>query len=775
MAPAEHGWKELCDAQEEWIAAITRLALPRFPDLDAGATPREVFIKAMRESGWHRVIRVYRRGGSIESIPELFARVRTSPPIYPTLTPLALLTPSPPIDHYRTVQTHETTHPDRLELQEFNSYSRFFLLRNFVLRELQGSKPNMPEVLRCARAIAADFKHSEHLIGSFLGALEGEIYFIIPPNTVSNIIRLMTFSGSLKRYYQVAQLILQGSSDSLRVAWNLRKIQTAQALYMDYSMTHQWRLVDIYLTAHVIGDRETIRMVAPHIRPEHVPSEDFLQGNILHLTAVGDSQDLVANRLSTCTINPLDVAHMTPLHRAIQYNSERVVTYILKQIQQIICAAESGSDEIEFAVSNGTMKRKIADLVEAENQYPSTLKTALLESRTTAGETPLIMAINARSAHLVKHLLSAGASPNTPSHDGLPPWAHACEIEDIATLSALTQHPDFDPKSTTPFGETLFHYLALHSSLPFASIARPFMSHGLSISKVNANGEPPLFYACEAGNILAMNFMLTAGADPNFRLSDGHTPVDIAVNKNDVAAIQTLKNAGALIDRRRPSDSTTPLHNALIESAEAVSIWLIENGVDLSARVDLLPGTLYHDMQPLHIAAVLGNTTCALSLLDHGADPYALTGGHSPMQLAIENKDEKMVEALAPYVDINKRIGRYTPLEQAAITRDTSMIALLLQLGAKPNFGYPLHLAAESCNIESIRALLQAGCRPDKRNSAGKTPFEVLCEHYTPDYRSDFWEIALFFDQDPHHALLRLDPDYACHESGAPKKGKRRR
>ncbi len=103
---------------------------------------------------------------------------------------------------------------------------------------------------------------------------------------------------------------------------------------------------------------------------------------------------------------------------------------------------------------------------------------------------------------------------------------------------------------------------------------------------------------------------------------------------------------------------------------------------------------------PLHLACFFGQIEAAKTLIDHRADPNAV----SPSRIAV--------------------------IHSAAASRNAALLKLVLQAGANPNLqqqgGYTaLHEAAMHNSVERAQALLDAGADRSIRSDAGLTAAEM--------------------------------------------------
>lgn len=111
------------------------------------------------------------------------------------------------------------------------------------------------------------------------------------------------------------------------------------------------------------------------------------------------------------------------------------------------------------------------------------------------------------------------------------------------------------------------------------------------------------------------------------------------------------------------------------------------------------------DGTALHFAAFFGRPEAARLLLEHGADPHA----------------------------VSTTFGNVTPLHSAAAARNGEAVRALLDAGADPNArqqgGFTaIHAAAQNGDIEMVDVLLARGADPTLAADDGRTAAELAAE-----------------------------------------------
>ncbi len=191
------------------------------------------------------------------------------------------------------------------------------------------------------------------------------------------------------------------------------------------------------------------------------------------------------------------------------------------------------------------------------------------------------------------------------------------------------------------------------------------LSHNANYARHHVNvlddeGQTALSWSAGHGNPACVRALMNAGADVNHVNAAGFTPLHSAARHNDVKLAQLLLRNGADVNTAG-KDGFTALHNAIYSDNYAVAELLLRRGAAVDAR--------HNGSTALHIAADKGFVDVARLLLRHGAafDGHAGSTGFTPMDYAVENDDDAMVEAL---------------LEEAAlVTKTRARVDMLVQAG----------------------------------------------------------------------------------------------
>jgi ankyrin repeat protein len=281
---------------------------------------------------------------------------------------------------------------------------------------------------------------------------------------------------------------------------------------------------------------------------------------------------------------------------------------------------------------------------------------------------------------------------------GMPAFA-ASEVadavmkHDTARLQQLiADHADVN--ATQPDGSTALHWAAYHRDVAAAKL---LLSKGAKPSAITDTGFTPLALACESGNAEMVKLLLRKRADPNQTLKNGETPLMMAARTGNVPVLEALLSAGAKLEARETLRGTSALMWAAANAnADAVRL-LIRKGAEIGAR----------------------SATAA-----PGRKPYLAESGRFRIQEFIDGKGQggTVVEVDSP--DAKTRLA-----EERVVAERT------LSSFPKPDAGgrsarqwgglTPLIFAAREGNLDTVKALVEAGANVDQTSEFGWTPLLV--------------------------------------------------
>ena len=383
--------------------------------------------------------------------------------------------------------------------------------------------------------------------------------------------------------------------------------------------------------------------------------------------------------------------------------------------------ADSASPPLQFAIGSGKL-----------NQVKQSIDAgADVNGRDDAGSTPLMMAVLSGNPEVITYLLSRGALVNARSgQNGSTALSYAVmagRADVIKILLAAGARVDFryreqqtvlhmaaagrctecvqllldahcDMETGDALGYSALDEAVLHGR---ADIASQLLRRGADVHRVHAfDGRDALHQACVKGFAPLIPLLVAAGADPTARDWSGQTPLDLALDYKNDAAVRALLHLTQLRGVRETFEEA--MERAVQRGRSEVARILLDSGWGVNERTTA--GSTY-----LNDAALGGRIKVARLLLDRGArlDSRNQNGG--------------------------------TPLHDAAISGNVEMIALLLDRGAAidatdlESGATPLMLAASLEKTEAVSLLLKRGANPTLTDKAGRTALTRAEENQNPD------------------------------------------
>jgi len=278
-----------------------------------------------------------------------------------------------------------------------------------------------------------------------------------------------------------------------------------------------------------------------------------------------------------------------------------------------------------------------------------------------------------------------------------PSLLEAAKNGDRDALRALVQKGE-SVDTAEADGTTALHWASYRDDV---ETARLLIRAGAKVNVANDLGVTPLWTASLNGSDAMVAQLLSAGANPNAALLAGETPLMVASRGGKSAVVEQLIAKGANVNARA-ARSQTALMWAVSQKHPDVVKALLSHGADVHARSDRWSQVMAvppHGYLPynreipagaetaLMFAARVGDLASTKLLVSAGANVNdADAWGISAVSLAAHSDYRELVEFLLEKgADPNAAGPGFTPLHEAIMQRDESMVKALLEHGADAN------------------------------------------------------------------------------------------
>lgn len=274
------------------------------------------------------------------------------------------------------------------------------------------------------------------------------------------------------------------------------------------------------------------------------------------------------------------------------------------------------------------------------------------------GETPLMLAAEARQPDLCDVLLASGARPNVACGDlRQTPLHSAATMGDTAICRALIE-AGADPSAQDALNRAPLHFAAEGGHV---DVIRLLAEHPSvlqnDLNRIVLNFHSPLYNAVSSAKdnkpqaLEALKLLLDLGADIQKSKGLLHT----AAHMGHLGAARVLIEAGA--DVQAPDDhGQTPLHFAALPilTSRTASAQKVEIAGILLSRGAPVDPLNFQVRTPLHIAAEEGSLDMCLLLMKAGADPLRKLRGVTAAGAAGRNKRPEVSAQIKAFVQSQK-------------------------------------------------------------------------------------------------------------------------
>jgi len=449
---------------------------------------------------------------------------------------------------------------------------------------------------------------------------------------------------------------------------------------------------------------------------------------------------------------------------------------------------------VVFALLLVLSARTIADatLVEAAKSGDAAAVKALLQANADGnsaeadGTTALHWAVRRGDLATVDLLLMAGAKASTANRYGVTPLYLASANGDAVTVARLLD-AGADPNTSLPDGETVLMTAARTGNV---AVIKALVARGANVrARERRKGQDALMWAAAENNAAAVTALIEAGADRDSRSNGGaFTPFLFAVRGGHLDSSRALLDAGVEVNQPL-SDGTSPLVLAVINAHYELAGLLLERGANPNA--DAQGWTALHQIawSRRHNAGFnlpgpvqtgnLDSLELVRQLVKRGANVNARTTkeprdgnrnmlnrlGSTAFLMAAKNDDVPMMRVLLevgadPSLTTNRGttalmvaagVGIWAPGENPG-THEEALAAMKIALDVGGGAVNDVDMDGETAlhgavyrggNISAIQFLIDKGAKLDVRNAKGWIPLTVADGvEYTPAVLKRYPEAA---------------------------------
>ncbi len=357
----------------------------------------------------------------------------------------------------------------------------------------------------------------------------------------------------------------------------------------------------------------------------------------------------IQDAISEYGVNASDYENTTVMMTAASYGYTDVVEALINEGADYNAEDDNYQTSLSYAARNG---------------YIDTVKVLLKQKKIN------IDAINGRAIRnasangwydVVELLIKEGADVNTEPDSG-ETALHNAFWEDYPEIALLLieNGADFSYYMSRAIDKQWFDVLelcmkklkktdlsekhhALDSSLISAAlkgyieIAEKLIKEGADVNGLKMSQNTPLNAAIDNENVEIVKLLIDAGADINAMDNYGNRTLYDAANNNNTEIAKLLINAGVDIDAVSAGDNT-PLHGAAANDNVEMTKLLIDAGANVNTVNNI-------DNTPLHVAVENDNTEIAKLLINAGANVSAVNLSDRPYERTTDEIKQMLRDA----------------------------------------------------------------------------------------------------------------------------------
>lgn len=250
------------------------------------------------------------------------------------------------------------------------------------------------------------------------------------------------------------------------------------------------------------------------------------------------------------------------------------------------------------------------------------------------GETCLHKSIN-ESFEIVSLLLEYNCNPNQFSGNGMSPLCLAIQSKNIDIVRKLIEN-GADPNLSSVNGPPLIYAVYIES----VQIITMLCNAGAEVNFLLKDGVTPLFLAAERGFLEGLRKLLERKSDPNIYSDKLGTPLIVASFRGYTKIVRELLKAGSNLEIRQGDGMT-----AFLLAVEMGNVSIVRELVKMNANINTC--RIQDGYTAIHIVAEIGNIEMLEELLRSGSNiNYENLNGDSPLILSVINGHYKIIELL---------------------------------------------------------------------------------------------------------------------------------
>ena len=421
-----------------------------------------------------------------------------------------------------------------------------------------------------------------------------------------------------------------------------------------------------------------------------IGAKDSMGNQPIHYAAACGASETIKDLLNAgACINAPNAFSQTPLHLAMQFHREAVITQLIKHEDvQLLNEDLNGKTALFYAFESEQYVVLAMMLAKLKNNPDPT------ESFDPGDFLKFVGELASDKVGLALELLQVvGWDSKSEDPDAGGTLLHAaCYNNDVKTIAALLEKN--------------------------IDIDRPARSN--NIENHWEVGDSPIHAACRHASSAATALLVDRGCKVDVPNETNNYPLHLAVQSGSADTVEALLDAEKINLDIKNGDKTSPLHIAAYNGFMDIGKRLLIRGANVHVQNS-------DGWTPLHHAAENSRVSFIQLLLNHDANIDARAQNtNTPLHTAVISGQVDSVEALLQLgAHVNARGEKnFTPLHKCAQMGDEKVTRILLTNGARTdhraeNNNMPLHTAASHGKFEVVKVLVEQCTFTQELNKSG--------------------------------------------------------